>query len=74
MRRPLCLTSVGTTADCRMIEIETVLMPMTFNADARGAISRRGAGADRRQRRCSAAPSRSKGWSLRTSFAKATAS
>lgn len=31
---PLCLTSVGTTADCRMIEIETVLMPMTFNADA----------------------------------------
>ena len=32
---PLCLTSVATTADCRMIEIETVLMPMTFNADAR---------------------------------------
>ena len=31
---PLCLTSVGTTADCRMIEIETVLMPVTFNADA----------------------------------------
>lgn len=33
--KPLCLSSVGTTADCRMIEIETVLMPMTFNADAR---------------------------------------
>jgi hypothetical protein len=32
---PLCLSSVGTTADCRMIEIETVLMPMTFNAGAR---------------------------------------
>jgi hypothetical protein len=26
---PICLTSVGTTADCRMIEIETVLMPVT---------------------------------------------
>ena len=32
--KPLCLTSVGTTADCRMVEIETVLMPMTFNAGA----------------------------------------
>ena len=31
---PLCLTSVGTTADCRMIEIETVLMPVTFNGEA----------------------------------------
>ncbi len=30
---PLCLTSVGTTADCRMIEIETVLMPVTFNGE-----------------------------------------
>jgi len=32
---PLCLTSVATTADCRMMEIETVLMPVTFNGDAR---------------------------------------
>lgn len=32
--KPLCLTSVGTTADCRMVEIETVLMPMTFNGSA----------------------------------------
>jgi hypothetical protein len=32
--KPLCLTSVGTTADCRMVEIETVLMPMTFNEGA----------------------------------------
>lgn len=32
--KPLCLTSVGTTADCRMIEIETVLMPITFNGEA----------------------------------------
>jgi hypothetical protein len=30
---PLCLTSVGSTEDCRMIEIETVLMPITFGAD-----------------------------------------
>jgi hypothetical protein len=32
---PVCLSSVATTADCRMMEIETVLMPMTFNANAR---------------------------------------
>ena len=32
---PLWLSSVGTTEDRKMIEIETVLMPMTFNADAR---------------------------------------
>ena len=31
---PLCLTSVATTADCRMMEIETVLMPITFNGEA----------------------------------------
>ena len=31
--KPVCLTSVGTTADCRMIEIETVLMPVTFNGE-----------------------------------------
>ena len=27
---PVCLTSVGTTEECRMAEIETVLMPVTF--------------------------------------------
>lgn len=32
-RLPLCLTSVGATNDCRVIEIETVLMPVTFGAD-----------------------------------------
>lgn len=32
---PLWLSSVGTTEDRKMVEIETVLMPMTFNADAR---------------------------------------
>ena len=29
---PLCLTSVGATEDCRMIEIETVLMPISFGS------------------------------------------
>lgn len=28
-RAPLCLTSVGATQDCRMVEIETVLMPIS---------------------------------------------
>lgn len=29
-KTPLCLTSIGATEDCRMIEIETVLMPISF--------------------------------------------
>jgi hypothetical protein len=29
---PLCLTSVGATEDCQMVEIETVLMPITFGS------------------------------------------
>ena len=29
-KTPLCLTSIGATDDCRMIEIETVLMPIAF--------------------------------------------
>jgi hypothetical protein len=33
-RMPVCLTSVGATSDCRMIEIETVLMPLTFGGGA----------------------------------------
>jgi hypothetical protein len=28
---PVCLTSIGSTADCRMVEIETVLMPITYH-------------------------------------------
>lgn len=32
-KTPLCLTSIGSTEDCRMIEIETVLMPITFGTD-----------------------------------------
>ena len=31
-RVPACLTSIGATRDCHMIEIETVLMPITFGA------------------------------------------
>ena len=30
---PLCLASVGATEDCRMIEIETVLMPISFGSE-----------------------------------------
>ena len=30
MRLPLCLISAGATSDCRIVEIETVLMPVTF--------------------------------------------
>lgn len=33
-RAPACLTSIGATEDCRMVEIETVLMPITFGAGA----------------------------------------
>ncbi len=29
---PLCLNSVGATEDCRMIEIETILMPISFGS------------------------------------------
>jgi|SRR4051812_31668682 hypothetical protein len=30
MRLPLCVTSAAATSDCRVVEIETVLMPLTF--------------------------------------------
>lgn len=30
---PLCLTSIGATEECRMIEIETVLMPIAFGGE-----------------------------------------
>ena len=32
-RLPLCITSIGAVDHCHMIEIETVLMPITFGAD-----------------------------------------
>ncbi len=33
LRSPLCLTSIGATEDCRMVEIETVLMPITYGGE-----------------------------------------
>lgn len=30
-RQPVCLSAVGATADCGMVELETVLAPVTFN-------------------------------------------
>ena len=33
VRLPLCLTSVGATNDCRLFDIETILMPVTFGTD-----------------------------------------
>jgi hypothetical protein len=30
---PVCLTSIGATDDCHMVEIETVLMPIAFGAN-----------------------------------------
>lgn len=30
-KKPLCLSSIGATADCGMVELETVLTPVTFN-------------------------------------------
>lgn len=29
---PVCLTSIGATEDCRMVEMETVLLPITFGS------------------------------------------
>jgi hypothetical protein len=31
---PACLTSIGATEDCRMVEIETILLPITFGPGA----------------------------------------
>jgi hypothetical protein len=30
LRQPVCLTSIGATADCGMVELETVLLPIKF--------------------------------------------
>jgi hypothetical protein len=30
LRQPLCLSSIGASADCGMVELETVLAPVTF--------------------------------------------
>jgi hypothetical protein len=31
--QPLCLTSIGASADCGMVEVETVLAPVTFGSE-----------------------------------------
>jgi len=31
LRQPVCLSSIGATADCGMVEIETILAPISFN-------------------------------------------
>lgn len=33
MHQPLCLSAIGATADCGMVELETVLAPISFNND-----------------------------------------
>ena len=30
-RQPVCLSSIGASADCGMVELETVLLPISFN-------------------------------------------
>jgi hypothetical protein len=31
MKQPICLSSIGSSADCGMVELETVLCPVSFN-------------------------------------------
>jgi hypothetical protein len=31
--QPICLSSIGATSDCGMVELETVLAPISFNGD-----------------------------------------
>jgi hypothetical protein len=33
LKQPICLSSIGATADCGMVELETVLAPISFNGD-----------------------------------------
>ncbi|HWD28677.1 MAG TPA: PAS domain-containing protein [Rhizomicrobium sp.] len=33
LRQPVCLTSIGASADCGMVELETVLCPVSFNGE-----------------------------------------
>jgi hypothetical protein len=33
LKQPVCLSSIGATADCGMVELETVLAPISFNGD-----------------------------------------
>ncbi len=34
LKQPVCLTSIGASADCGMVELETVLAPVTFGPGA----------------------------------------
>jgi hypothetical protein len=33
LRQPVCLSSIGATSDCGMVELETVLAPVSFNGE-----------------------------------------
>ena len=33
LRQPVCLSSIGATADCGMVELETILCPVSFNGE-----------------------------------------
>jgi hypothetical protein len=33
LRQPVCLSSIGATSDCGMVELETVLAPISFNGE-----------------------------------------
>jgi hypothetical protein len=33
LKQPVCLTSIGASADCGMVELETVLCPVSFNGE-----------------------------------------
>jgi hypothetical protein len=33
LTQPICLSSIGATADCGMVELETILAPISFNGD-----------------------------------------
>jgi hypothetical protein len=33
LQQPVCLSSIGATADCGMVELETILAPISFNGE-----------------------------------------
>lgn len=33
LKQPVCLSSIGATADCGMVELETILAPISFNGE-----------------------------------------
>ena len=40
LRQPVCLSSIGASADCGMVELETVLAPVTFGPGETDALHR----------------------------------